>query len=86
MCCYRLVQGRKESHEVCYPANLMTTNLSLDQLQNGVILHGPSALWGFRWFHKISLFPLPRTAMTLGRTITERTGHNRPSSLWARAM
>src|SRR6218665_1860618 len=37
--CYRLVQGRKESHEVCYPANLAATDWPLKQL---LLLHGGS--------------------------------------------
>ena len=39
MLCYRLVQGRKESHKVCYPANLAATDWPLKQL---LLLHGGS--------------------------------------------
>src|SRR6218665_2031878 len=37
--CYRLVQRRKESHEVCYPTNLAATDGPLKQL---LLLHGGS--------------------------------------------
>src|SRR6218665_814916 len=37
--CYRLAQRRKESHEVCYPANLAATDCPLKQL---LLLHGGS--------------------------------------------
>ena len=36
-------------------------------------------------FTKCSCFFASRTAVTLHRTITEKTGHNGPSSLWGRA-